>query len=233
MSEITYEQAQKYAEIVTKYMVDNRIKRCLCCQASMSKSTHHITRVMVDSLLKVCRSVAIKKMNDIRIDRLPWDLALTHIERCNFHKLRMHALVAKVRIDGKIKSGRWLVTRRGWQFIQAKVMIPKTVYSFRNHIVSKSPEMVTVKDVVGHSPYCETVDDQLFTPVSEEEIERVEAKSHIKKKKRRNPCPNCDTGEIRNEPITAPSPDSNTLYLVGNREICNRCGWKKDVHSGY
>ena len=196
MATLTPAQAEQMAHELRDYMIEVGQKRCLCCVASMSKSTHHLTKVMVDALVKICRSVALSKLNDVRVDKLNGPLALTHIERCNFHKLRMHGLVAKVKVDGRIKGGRWLVTHRGWQFIQGSLSVPKTVYSFRNHVISKEAEMLTVKDVIGEEPYCETVDDQLFIPLTDEDIEKLDVASY-KNKRRKNPCPQCQKGQLK------------------------------------
>ena len=218
---------QQQADLLTEFMLKNGIKRCLCCQASMGKSTHRMTKVLVTSLVKMARGVAIKHENDIRVDKLPNDLALTHIERCNFHKLRMHGLIARVKIEGTVKRGRWLITRRGWQFIQGNENIPSFVQSFRNKVVSHSDQLVSVKDVLGESPYCENISDQYFDIVGDEDLSVV-VQHYTGRKKRKNPCPACQGGQLKPRLNVTAFSAEGTVSTVTTYH-CNACSYESPL----
>lgn len=223
-------QIEQTAQELRDYMLKNGIKRCLCCEASMRKSTHHMTRVLVESLVKMARSVARSQQNDVMIDKMDVELRLTHVERCNFHKLRMHGLVARVKQEGKIKRGRWLITRRGWQFIKGDIDVPEFVQSFRNKVVGKSANMITVSGVLGLMPYCEDINDQFFDFVDEEDLGVVVEHYTGKKKRRKNGCPACTTGKLTaklNVTFNDKFAPGAELKVTGKTWSCDTCTYTR------
>ncbi len=125
---------------------------CILCGAGLEKYWHKITPVLVNSLVVAYKLVAKRQANYFSKNELDLD----HSEYGNFQKLRFHALIARYKVDGDWKKGDWLITRRGFLFLQGKVAIPKRVQTFRNKIVGHDTELVYLKDVVGTEPYVET-----------------------------------------------------------------------------
>lgn len=132
--------------------------KCPHCGASMKMYWHKITPGMTRALAKMRKAVSIKGENDIRIDKLPKSIALNHVERCNWQKLRIHGLVARVKEDGQVKRGRWLITNKGYDYLYG-MAIHESVQSFRNKVVDHSPEMVTISEVMHSDPYWQSIDD--------------------------------------------------------------------------
>lgn len=135
--------------------------KCPHCGASMKMYWHKITPGLIRGLLKMRKAVVIKGENDIKIDKLPGELELTKWERANWTKLRFHGLVAKVKKDGKTKRGRYLLTRKGTNFLNGD-SIPERVQTFRNKVVDHSPENVTLSMAMSSVPYWEGIDDIQF-----------------------------------------------------------------------
>ena len=144
-------------------MTDTEIvtHKCEHCGASLKKYWHRLTPGMTSALMKMNRGVNVKKANDIRIDKLTGDMALTHVERCNWQKLRLHGLVARVKVDGLVQRGRWLITRKGYQYLHGEV-VPQRVLSFRNQVEDHSEELVTISEVLKSTPYFESIEDIKF-----------------------------------------------------------------------
>lgn len=66
----------------------------------------------------------------------------------NFQKLRYHALIAHVTINGVRQRNRWLITRQGWAFLRGDVQLPKWILVRDNHVLDdRSKELIGVKDV--------------------------------------------------------------------------------------
>lgn len=66
----------------------------------------------------------------------------------NFQKLRYHGLVYYARDEnGQRVRGHWLITRNGWAFLRGEIRLPKHVLVKNNHIVGRSDEDVSMRDV--------------------------------------------------------------------------------------
>lgn len=66
----------------------------------------------------------------------------------NFQKLRYFGLVHHVRdAHGTAVRGHWLITRNGWAFLRGELEVHKWVKIRSNHIIERSPEIISVRDV--------------------------------------------------------------------------------------
>jgi hypothetical protein len=65
--------------------------------------------------------------------------------------------------DGSRDSGYWLITKRGNEFLKGSLAVPSKVKTFRNHVVDHDTTKVYIKDIIGSTPYAESVDDIQFT----------------------------------------------------------------------
>lgn len=220
---------QEVMDIITN--ISDGEKRCVRCNASTKRYWHKLTPGLVSALVKINKAVNLKKENDIRIDRIPKDIALTHVERCNWQKLRLHGLIARVRFFGQVKRGRWLITRKGFRFLHGKE-IPSRVLSFRNRVVGHSDEMTTITDVVRSTPYFESIEDIRFEyPEPKEEgeleIENVPIFTRSRKlKKGQIPCPRCGSA-LTKRISSEPSPTSPNSVIVTEWKECKECGYSE------
>lgn len=69
----------------------------------------------------------------------------------NFQKLRYSGLIFKV------KRGTWGITRNGWAFLRGEIALPKYVLVRDNHIITKSNNLVYLKDIYYGADYIQTV----------------------------------------------------------------------------
>ncbi len=74
----------------------------------------------------------------------------------NFHHLRFHGIIAKVKKDGKVVPRHWLVTRNGWAFLRGDIQLPKYVMVRNNGIESRADVMVTLGDVWHGADFLQT-----------------------------------------------------------------------------
>jgi hypothetical protein len=124
------------------------------------KSFHHnLSTGLVTALVKAIRFVQANNKNKFHLQK---DLKeLTKNEYNNFQKLRFHGLVAKIHD----KSGYWLITRRGGQFLRGEITVPWKVETFRNRVIGHSPEQVHIKDLRGKLPEFEKDFSYEYQPV--------------------------------------------------------------------
>ena len=159
------EQQQVYGKILEAIQEPDEDGKCQVCEAKVLKYDRRLSRVLIFALVKIERGVHMKysqshnftTANNINVGRLPGDLALNHSERCNLTILRHHGLLAKVKVDGEIQSGHWLITKKGWSFLRGEA-IPDTVTTFRNRVIDHSTTTETISDVLSGGDYSETID---------------------------------------------------------------------------
>lgn len=124
-------------------------KNCKCphCGANMYVHGHNLSKGLVHTLIKFKNRVIEKKENRVHIKD---ELHLNNTQFGNYQKLRFHGLIAKC-IDPVTKQheqGYWLLTKRGNEFVKNMISIPKKVYTFRNKIVDKDKDFVTMQQVL-------------------------------------------------------------------------------------
>lgn len=152
--------------------------KCPYCGASLKKFWHRLTPLNVHALVKFYGAVCKKGKNEIHLlkDLQGTEFELTRHEWNNFTKLRFHALAVKV----KNKSGYWLITKRGADFLKGKQSVPKRVQTFRNKVTDHDLDLINVRQVIGSVPYTEEgFDFDIYEPEGAVEETRVE-----KRKKR-------------------------------------------------
>lgn len=119
---------------------ETQTKYCPHCGATMRENWQSLSPGLVTCLVKAIRAVKEKKEN-----RFHWhhDLKLSNNESHNFQKLRFHGLIAHAEEQNK-KSGYWLITSRGGQFLRGEISVPKRVKTFRNKVVGHDLEVVHI-----------------------------------------------------------------------------------------
>jgi len=119
--------------------------KCPCCGASMKVHSHGLSRGLVNTLIKFRTAVLNRPHYQFNRVHIPDDVLLTKNEYNNFQKLRYFGLVAKVRKpDGTREQGYWLLTRNGNAFCKGLKDMPKSVQTFRNKIVDRHPEKISI-----------------------------------------------------------------------------------------
>lgn len=126
-------------------MFNQESKICECCGAQMKVWKHSLTPGLLSIFLDFSRAIKNKGFNEIHLQD---EMNLSKNGYANFQKLRYFGLVAKVKDErDEAKSGSWLITRLGLQFVKGMSPAPKWVMTFRNRITEKSDELVFIDDV--------------------------------------------------------------------------------------
>lgn len=115
---------------------------CPHCGAAMTEYVHSLTPGLVKSLVKFGEAISCKGTNDIHLQT---EVDLTKNEYNNFQKLRYWGLVHHVD-KSNIKSGRWLLTKLGGQFLRNEIGMPKKVKTFRNKKIAQWDTTISIKD---------------------------------------------------------------------------------------
>ncbi len=141
-------------------------------------STHNMTATYVDALLKFRATVRHYGRNKIHLRKdmnqfSPFPLSFDQIT--NFSKLRMFGLA--VHADKKnSRSGWWLLTSRANDFLNGRIAIQRTVYTFDGHPVHADipgQKLVHVKEYKQELPEFETYYDYA-PPPPKRPIDRTE-----------------------------------------------------------
>jgi len=130
---------------------------CSECGAKLQSYKVGLTPILVRALIKFKRAIIDKGENEVHLlkDMKGKPYELTRHEWNNFTRQRFHALAVKT----KDKTGYWLLTRKGNQFLMGQIEVSKYVKVYRNKVVSHSEEQVSVHDVLKSTPYLEQKDD--------------------------------------------------------------------------
>lgn len=121
------------------------LEKCPHCGAGMKAFWHRLSPGLVNILIKAIQCVHGKGVNRFHYVN---DLHLTHSEAANLQKLRFHALIAHA--DEKHpKSGFWLITARGGQFLRGEIAVPIAVKTFRNHVIDHDTKLVAIRNFRG------------------------------------------------------------------------------------
>lgn len=155
------ETAQQILDLVNE---PTEVGKCQICDANVTKYKSTINIVMTNALIKISRAVYIKaqttaftEANDIYVSRIPKTIELTHAEKTNLNFVRLHGLIAKVTKDGKVQRGRWLITKRGWAYLRGEA-VPATLTHFRNRVISREDETITLLQVMYDGKYSNTLE---------------------------------------------------------------------------
>lgn len=149
----------KFEEYVAKEtLTPGTDDHCTFCKGAMHITEDNITPGLVKILLKMRGAVAIKGVNDIKIHKLTGKLAFSVSEHANFHKLRKHGLVHWVKVNGKPQRGHWLITRKGWEFLDG-ADIPAIVFTYNDQVVGHSTATTNISLSLQDPQYWNEIDD--------------------------------------------------------------------------
>jgi len=115
------------------------LTRCPHCDATMTEYRHSLSAGLIHALAKF-----YKRGSPLNVHK---DLGLTTNQWDNFQKLQYWGLVEKFYVDGKRKQGTWLLTQVAIDFLQGKMMLNKSVWSYRGKFVRFDGPLITIDDV--------------------------------------------------------------------------------------
>jgi hypothetical protein len=117
--------------------------RCLGCGQHVTIYTYTLDDSDVSALLKMWQYVIEHKENKIDMR----EVNLNYTERSRTTQLRFHNLITKYKTDdGQHEKSTWLITKRGGEFLRGEEAIPKTTYTYDNHVLGHGPELISRRD---------------------------------------------------------------------------------------
>lgn len=115
-----------------------------CGQRIQQAHKETMNKNLLTGLQAAARNIISSGRNDFDLH----ELFSTYNLYNNFQKLRYFGMVHHVKdTHGNRVRGHWLITRRGWAFLRGEVEAHKWVTIRGNHIVERSHETVSVRDV--------------------------------------------------------------------------------------
>jgi hypothetical protein len=135
--------------------------KCPNCDASMVKYDFKFDNLDARTLLamaKVVRSKMNKGLNftDANKVHVQSEITESYAAKSRTTQMSKLGLITKVKVkkDGKLvhdtKAG-WLITKRGWEALSGKP-VPKVVTVFRNEIVERSEDTITLSKALEDRP---------------------------------------------------------------------------------
>lgn len=109
----------------------------------MVEYRHSLSTALAVGLYRLYRHARPVNLKHLGLTRNQWD---------NFQKLRYWDLVRKAqRDDGKRIGGVWDITQRGVDFIERRVMVNGSVWTYRGERVRYEDELTSFESI--HGPY--------------------------------------------------------------------------------
>lgn len=135
---ITLEQAK-----TLKKEADENGGKCTNCHHAINIYEYPVNKVMVKFLRAMQKATDDTKSREIDVETV----SVIHHERTQITKLRIHGLIAKVKDEnGKHKSRMWLITRKGWDFLNGQE-IPRKVVIYNNQVLGHTGGNITISQI--------------------------------------------------------------------------------------
>lgn len=148
--------------------------RCDRCNRPLSIYRYRVNRTLVTFMRAAAEAVKRNDKNDFDVATL----GLAYSTRTQLSKLRQHGLVARVKAaDGSQLASRWLITRKGWNFLSGDP-IPTTVIVFENQVIGHDNGTITIHEVTGEPAPPEA--DRITPPESQVYSQMREPRKHMK-----------------------------------------------------
>jgi hypothetical protein len=121
------------------------VKRCPECDAKMVEYRHSLSRSLAS-----CLHVFANRGGTIEFSQVNDEM--TFNQKNNFQKLQYWGLITKIfDVDGRVE-GLWSLTPGGYQFLQGRVSVSKSVWTYRNKVSRFDGDQVFITDL-GYEPY--------------------------------------------------------------------------------
>lgn len=120
---------------------------CTTCGKALNIYRYTINRTLVTFLRAAAGAVQSSGNNDFDASTL----GLAYSVRTQSSKLRQHGLIARVKgKDGAQLPSRWLITRKGWDFLRGEP-VPAKVLVFENQVIGHDGGDITIMQVMGEA----------------------------------------------------------------------------------
>jgi len=148
------------------------LRYCPLCGGSTRRQKHSMSKVLINGLKEFAQILDARgetedKLSLAQLSRSAWD---------NFQKLKHWGLVRKKNPKGK--SGIWILTEKGRDFLSGDISVPRIVTTFHDIVVEESPDEIKILDT-DVLPYYWRYEDyrNSQTPATRDDIQkRIEAR---------------------------------------------------------
>lgn len=97
-------------------------------------------------------------VNDIDVR----DINLVYGQRSQLSKVRLHGLIAHVKDDGKVVQSHWLITKKGFAWLDGQA-IPTKVVNFGNQVLGHEGGTITIHEALGEAPAPEQYESEAIS----------------------------------------------------------------------
>lgn len=180
ISNITSEQATKLEKAA-----EQNDGHCDRCGQTIKIYRYKVNSVHVRFLRAIAEAVEQTGVNNVDVGTL----GLPYSTRTQSSKLRQHGLIARFKDERGVQAPRrWLITHKGWQFLNGGA-IPSTVVVYNNQVIGHDLHNVTIHEIAGElTPPVKQYDETPVTPAEARVYEDVRApqkKMQVRAKYRR------------------------------------------------
>lgn len=138
--------------------------RCITCSQTIKIYRYKVNKSHAVFLRAMAAKVEDSGKNDVDISTI----RLSYSVRTQVTKMRLHGLIARVKDDnGAQKPRRWLITHKGWSFLDQDTIKEKVVV-YNNQVLGHEGNLVSIWTVLGEPavPQTEHIEQE---PVTEKE----------------------------------------------------------------
>lgn len=119
--------------------------RCSTCHQTIKIYRYKINKIHATFLKEMAKAVVDSDKNDVDISTI----GLAYSVRTQVTKMRLHGLIAHIKTaDGSNTPRHWLITSKGWNFLNGK-SIPSKVVVYNNQVLGHGDTTLNIYEVLG------------------------------------------------------------------------------------
>lgn len=137
---------------------------CDKCHQTIKIYRYRVNKVHCEFLKAMANAVRDTGINDVDISTI----GIAYSTRTQCSKIRQHGLIARIKDERGVQlPRRWLITHKGWQFINGAA-IPGKVVVYNNQVLGHDGDPVTMLQILG-GKYDPAAPQYTEAPVSQPE----------------------------------------------------------------
>lgn len=119
--------------------------RCSKCNQTIKIYKYRVNKTHASFLKAMANAVRDTGVNDVDISTI----GVAYSTRTQVSKIRQHGLIARIKDERGVQlPRRWLITHKGWEFLNGKP-IPEKVVIYNNQVLGHDEATTTIYEVLG------------------------------------------------------------------------------------
>lgn len=119
--------------------------KCPSCHQTIKIYRYGLNKTIASFMRAMADAARDTGVNDIDVSTI----SLSYSVRTQITKLRLHGLVARVKNEAGVQiPNRWLITNKGWDFVNGKP-IPSKVVVYNNQVLGHDDGQITIHQIMG------------------------------------------------------------------------------------